>query len=255
MSESQILEFKERFSLNSHDCESLFLDHGYIPSKYRRNNFLATHQKKLFESNIVIAGCGATGQAYAALFARLGLGNITLIDHDTFEFSNLNRQSFCFENNLGKLKVLETKKEIGNINSAVNVKAFPKKIEDCNLEDLLKHADIIIDALDNIDSRLFLEDVCSKANKPYIHSGISGWCGQIKLVWPRDNFLKTSFTDKHSKVAKYNPTLSFTVSTLAGIVGSAAVKYLLGTLKQNNNFFCFFDLERAEFIFEKVPDE
>lgn len=240
-------KIEEKFLLKSRGSEEAIYSCGFIPERYKRNNLGVKNQKSLFNSSILIAGCGATGQSISSALARLGFGHIILFDPDIFEESNLNRQVFAFEENLGKKKVVETKKYLDKINKALIIEALDKKIETSLFKEKLKKADLVIDALDNFESRLFLENECKQNNKILIHSGISGWCCQVKVIKPGEDFLKESLSNKTSKkILERN--LAFSVYTLSGIISSICVKIITGQFNNNDKSFYFFDLENNDFI-------
>jgi|GEM_PF-554317 molybdopterin/thiamine biosynthesis adenylyltransferase len=239
------------FNLSPWETEKLILAAGFIPLKYKKNNLNLNDQKRAFNSKILIAGCGATGQAFAQSFARLGIGNIILFDPDRFEDTNLNRQIFSNESNLFASKAAETEKQLKNINSSVNINFYEKSIESQDFLTCLKDADLAVDALDNFKSRLYLEKKCSDKEKKFIHTAISGWCGQAKIVCPGEDFLLKTFGDKINNSPEESSNLFSAVMTLCGIVTSLSVKILLNKEKDSDRNFIFFDLEHFDFISEQ----
>jgi len=239
------------FNLSLNETENLILSNGFIPLKYKKNSFTSDDQKRLFNSKILIAGCGATGQALAQSFARLGIGNIMFFDPDSFEDTNLNRQIFSNESNLSASKAAETEKQLKNINSSVNINFYEKSIESDDFFNCIKDTDLVVDALDNFKSRFYLEKICRQKDKKFIHTAISGWSGQAKIVYPEEDFLLKTFGDKIYNSQEDSNNLFAAVMTLCGIVTSLSVKILLNKEKGLDRNFIFFDLEHFDFISEQ----
>ncbi|MGM0419345.1 MAG: ThiF family adenylyltransferase [Thermodesulfobacteriota bacterium] len=241
----------QELNLSLRETENLILSNGFIPLKYKKNSFTSDDQKRLFNSKILIAGCGATGQVFAQSYARLGIGSIIFFDPDSFEDTNLNRQFFSNESNLNASKAAETSKELKNINSSVNIKFYETRIESDDFVNCLENADLAVDALDNFKSRLYLEKICRKKEKKFIHTAISGWCGQAKIVYPGEDFLLKTFGDKTDNSQEESNNLFAAVMTLSGIVTSLTLKILLNKEQDSGRNFIFFDLEHFDFISEQ----
>ena len=208
-------------------------------------------QKKLFNSFVVIAGCGALGQAYAQSFARLGTGNIFIYDPDVFEETNFNRQIFCTSSNIGLSKAEETKKALEKINPDLNYHIFKNHIEDDNFLLSLKNSCIAVDALDNFKSRIYLEKACKELNKPLIHSAINGHTGQMRHISPGDDFLKKNYSkieDKNIETKNYFSS----VMIISSFVSFQVLNFLLGRNEKIRKGLVFFDLENFDFFEEEI---
>jgi len=140
-------------------------------------------QKKLSELTVLYAGCGV-GSAPAEASVRLGISNFILIDGDTVEAHNLNRQSFTFED-VGESKVKSLKKRINAINPKANVEAIHDLVSSKNVESLIKKADIIFDTIDFLDLEAIvqLHETANKFNKPIFSLFTAGF-GAVGIFIP-----------------------------------------------------------------------
>ena len=125
--------------------------------------------------------------------ARLGVGYIRAVDGDVFDETNLNRQLLSKEKNIGMSKAEEAVRRIGEINSHVEAEAVRCFIDSGNAADIVRGVDAVIDALDNPEARIILEEACESAGIPLIHGAIGGWNGQVAVVMPGDRLMKTLY--------------------------------------------------------------
>ncbi len=164
----------------------MLLENGIVPYRYIGNVrlFGLDGQLSLLKTAICIVGCGGLGGFILEYCARLGVGRITLADGDIFDESNLNRQLLCTEAGIGKSKAQSGRKRIEEINAAVEVKSFASFVDSANAAQILAGSDCVIDALDNIETRLLLQEACCKLNIPMIHGAIGNSQVQVTTVLP-----------------------------------------------------------------------
>jgi molybdopterin/thiamine biosynthesis adenylyltransferase len=125
-------------------------------------------QEKLSKSNVAIIGCGGIGGRAFELLVRSGIGNITIIDKDVYEPSNLNRQAFSSYEFIGIPKVNIAKKFALSINPTINVNAVCSEFNEKNAVQLLKGKDVVIDGLDSAFSRIILSRKARELRIPYV---------------------------------------------------------------------------------------
>ncbi|HZH94098.1 MAG TPA: HesA/MoeB/ThiF family protein [Tissierellaceae bacterium] len=202
-----------------------------LKHRYDRNKSLISQEDQdlLASKTIAVIGAGGLGGHLAELIARLGIGKLIIIDGDVFEESNLNRQRFSNENNLGKPKALEAKRELEKINSQVDIIAVHDTVSKKNGKDLLEGADLVLDGVDNARTRLLLEDLCNQLQIPLVHGAIGGWYGQVSVVMPGDWTLSTIYSDPDMEgVEKELGNPSFTPALIASYQVAEALKVVLG---------------------------
>lgn len=218
--------------------------------RYCRNELALSPEENLTlkEKSIAIVGLGGLGGYVAEAFARLGVKKITLIDHDVFEITNLNRQLNSYPDNLGQSKVQATQEQLKRVNPEISIKTYPVKLDESNAQALLGSHDIIMDCLDNIPTRLLLEATAEKLTLPLIHGAIGGWYGQVSVVLPGSQTLSKLYQNQEEKISSYWGNPVFIVSTIASIQVAEAVKVLIGRDNTLAGKLLFIDLETPEFI-------
>lgn len=186
----------------------------------------AEDMDKLNKSRVVVVGCGGLGGNVIEHLARVGIGSLTVVDGDVFTESNLNRQLLCTPDNLGESKALAAAKRIQQIDPSIAVAAVCDPLTKENAPALMADADLVIDCLDNIASRLILEDAASDAGLFIVHGAIKGWDLQAMLVPPSSGLLHELYAGADEDPEK--TSLSFTPAACAALEVSLAVKYLCG---------------------------
>jgi molybdopterin-synthase adenylyltransferase len=138
-------------------------------------------QLKLKKSQIAIIGCGGIGGAAIEMLARMGVGRLRIVDKDVFDLTNLNRQLMSNLKNVGKPKTGVTEHEIRSINPFLEVKAFNEELNHKNVSKIIKGSDLVVDALDNLLSRVVVSRCARKLDIPFIHGAIHGIMGQVTV--------------------------------------------------------------------------
>ena len=198
-----------------------------IMGRYERNMpaISPEEQAELAGKRVVIIGCGGLGGYIIELLARIGVGHLTVVDGDVFAESNLNRQLFSTEENLGQPKPLSAVRRLSIVNSEVSVRPIWEKLTEQNAEQILTGHDVAVDALDNGPSRLLLAAACRKVGIPLVSGSIGGWYGRVFVLEPehRADFL---WEDGNGQITFGN--LSCTAACVASVQVAETVKVLLG---------------------------
>ncbi|MGB8482091.1 MAG: HesA/MoeB/ThiF family protein, partial [Acinetobacter bohemicus] len=121
-------------------------------------------QEKLKLANVLIVGCGGIGCTSAELLARAGVGQITLIDADTIEISNLQRQIAYVEENIGFYKSEILAKRLKQINPHIRIESYSSKLDESNAEQLISTQDLVLDGCDNFTTRYLVNQICTQLN-------------------------------------------------------------------------------------------
>lgn len=198
--------------------------------RYSRNMKMLTLEENnmLGQCKVCVIGCGGLGGYIIEMLARLGVGYITAVDGDVFEESNLNRQLLSDTYTLGKSKAITAKERAAVVNPLIHVNSITARINDENALDILAGHDVIVDAVDNIQTRLLLQEKAKILNIPFVHGAIAGWYGQVTTILPGDdtlNLLYPSDDTKGIELELGNP--SFTPALVASIQVSEALKLLI----------------------------
>ena len=169
-----------------------------IKKRYKKNiGFLSeANQYQLLNSKVVIIGAGGLGGTVFEILARYGIGAITIIDFDSFDKTNLNRQILSCKKTLGRNKALAASDRGKEINPEISVNAINKRIDDNNSSELISGHDLICDCLGNIRDRFIVERAAKRLSIPMIHAAMAGTVGQITTIFPNDAGLKAIYGDE-----------------------------------------------------------
>ena len=136
-------------------------------------------QEKFKNAKITVIGCGGLGGLTIEMLARLGVGELVVVDEDEFDVSNLNRQTLSSTNNIGKSKSMEAKLRVENINPHVKVTDFSRHVDDSNIDMLIGDSRLVIDALDNVLTRAIVSRKAAEYKIPFVHGAVQGSLGQV----------------------------------------------------------------------------
>lgn len=204
---------------------------------------------QLRKKRVCVVGCGGLGGYVISNLARIGVENLTIVDCDVFEETNLNRQIFSNENNLGKKKVDVVKENISTINSSVKIVAIDKTLNSDNTREIIAGHDCIVDCLDNFKDRFWLAHACEQENLPIIYGAIAGWYGQVSTIFPGD----VAFVDIYGSmedgthVKDKSGNLSFTAASVASVQACECVKVLLNHKDLLRNKILMVDMYTTSF--------
>lgn len=230
------------------DVEVTALKNGICPSRYQRNigTIGISGQIKLLSSRAAVIGCGGLGGWIIEMLARAGVGEIVMIDPDFFDDNNLNRQLFSTEGNLGKSKALAAAERVAAVNSVVDTFVCVTFLDEKNGRGLLEGSSVVIDALDNNNSRRNASRICRELGIPFVHGAIGGMFGQVGVFYPGDRPLweNDDVPDKGVETETGNP--SFTPAFIASLQVSEAIKVLSVPEKALKGELLWFDLTNLE---------
>jgi len=141
-------------------------------------------QKKLKDSHVLIAGVGGLGSLSSTYLTRAGIGHITIVDHDHVELADLNRQILYQDENIGERKVDSAHKRLLGMNPHVEITPIFEKIQKENVLSIVKGAQVVVDGLDNFETRFLLNDYAVKYRIPWVYGGCLGAEGQTMTILP-----------------------------------------------------------------------
>jgi molybdopterin/thiamine biosynthesis adenylyltransferase len=218
--------------------------------RYDRNFKTLTFEEneRLGKCRVCVIGCGGLGGYIIEMLGRIGVGYITAVDKDVFEESNLNRQILSDVPSLGKSKAQKAKERMKDVNPLIVVNSIEDGFCSENAENILKGHDVIVDALDNVETRLLLQQKAEELRIPLVHGAIAGWYAQVTTVFPGDRTLDLIYRNKNLKGAEKelgNP--SFTPALAASIQVSEVIKILIGRGDLLRKKLLFINLFEQEF--------
>lgn len=143
-------------------------------------------QARLLGARVLIVGAGGLGSPAALYLAAAGVGRIGIVDHDTVELSNLQRQVLHTSDRVGSLKTQSARQTLRALNPSVQVDTYDVSLNVSNAEEIVDGYDLVIDGTDNFQARYLLNDVCVKLHRPYVYASIFRFEGQLSVFWPSE---------------------------------------------------------------------
>jgi molybdopterin-synthase adenylyltransferase len=212
-------------------------------------------QEKLKKAKVLVAGAGGLGSPICIYLAAAGVGTIRLVDRDTVDLSNLNRQILHGRGDINRPKVNSARDKLGNLNKAVTIEALQQTITEENIHNLVESCDVIVDALDNMPTRYLLNKAAIAHRIPFIHGAVSGFEGKVMTVLPgRTACLRCMF--RGDVPAEKFPVIGVTPGIIGLIQATEVIKYLAGAGDLLTNRLLRYDglaLSFTEFKIKKNP--
>lgn len=197
-----------------------------IPEQFQNNlGILSEDDYRIInEIKILLIGAGGLGGHFANTLVRLGIGNLCIVDFDVYDESNINRQLFSNHLTVGSYKVEVVKEELNKINSQCVVNVKTARIEDIPLLEL-EDFDYIVDAVDNVETKIYISGLAFKLNKPLLHAACGGWYGQVGWILPGNGLIKVLYDNEEGLENRLkNP--AFNPAVIANIMVSEFVKFI-----------------------------
>jgi len=209
-------------------------------------------QLKLKWSHVIVAGLGGLGCPASTYLACAGVGHITIIDSDNVELSNLNRQILHWDDNIGDRKVDSAVQKLTQLNPSIEVTPMYVRITENNAADIIKGADVVIDAMDNFATRFILNQACVAEKIPFIHGGIWGLYGQVTTIIPGQTpCLNCVFPQKREEHKPF-PVFGTTAALIATIQSIEAIKLLAGFGQTLTGRMLYIDQVKMQFYFRDL---
>ena len=165
-----------------------YIGDGYWEIASRQMSIVTRSEQERFkDAKITVIGCGGIGGETIEMLARMGIGELVLVDEDAFDLSNLNRQTLASIADLGLDKNAVAAEKVRLINPYVKVTTFNEHVDQSNIDKIIGDSDIVIDALDNVLTRVIVSRKAKEKGIPYIHGAIHGTLGQITVFLPNSN--------------------------------------------------------------------
>ncbi|MBW2736230.1 MAG: ThiF family adenylyltransferase [Deltaproteobacteria bacterium] len=242
---------------------------------FGRNRGLVSmeEQRRLRGARVAIIGAGGVGGIHALTLARLGVGHFRLVDPDTFDLVNFNRQSGATMQTLGQPKASSVAAQVHAINPDAEVEAFNLPLDEGNVCSLLQNVDLVVDGLDffALDARITTYGQCEEQGTPVVTSGPLGMSATMHIFAP-GGMSFTRYFDLHAGMSEldrfvaflvgltprltqrpymdinqlsleghYGPSLGAACALCAGVVGVEALRVLLGRpgLKRAPHYYQF----------------
>lgn len=201
-------------------------------------------QENLRNSRVIIVGCGALGTNTVVTLARAGVGELTLVDRDFVELSNLHRTALFSEGDVGRSKASVIQERIEEINSSVSTKALPTDLDSLNAKRILSGHDLILDCTDNLLTRYLLNDFSVKFEVPWIYAAVIETMGMTMNIDPAQGpCFRCLFPERPQSGTLPTCDTAGVINTIPQVISAIqsteAVKFLVGKEVDINTLVTF----------------
>lgn len=208
-------------------------------------------QQQLKHSSVLVVGAGALGTVISSHLVRAGIGKLRIIDRDYVELSNLQRQMLFDEDDVKQAlpKAIAAKKKLEAINREVEIDAIVAHVTSANLNQFIDDVDLVLDGTDNFATRLLLNDMCFKYDKPFAYGGVVGSRGMTALFIPGKTACLSCFVKEGANEGETCDTVGViapAVDLVASYQVVEAMKYLTGNESALRHTLRTFDVWKNE---------
>lgn len=208
-------------------------------------------QRKLLAGKVLLVGAGGLGAPAALYLAAAGVGKLGIVDFDTVDLSNLQRQVLHHSNDVGRPKVASATDAIRDINPDVEVVSYPTALSSENVMDIIADYDVVVDGSDNFATRYLINDACVMASKPNVHGSVFLFEGQATVFLPGQGCYRCLYPNPPPPGLVPNCQEAGVLGVLPGIIGliqaTEAIKIILGIGESLAGRLLLFDALSMEF--------
>ncbi len=189
-------------------------------------------QERLLNAKVLVVGAGGLGSPVSLYLAAAGIGTIGVVDSDSVELNNLQRQILHSTRDVGRPKAESAKERLNALNPDVKVISYKTRLKSENILDIIKGYDIIVDGSDNFPTRYLVNDACVISKKPLSHGGIFRYDGQAMTIVPEEGpCYRCLFQEPPPPDASPSCQEAGILGAVAGVIGviqaNEVLKYIL----------------------------
>ena len=192
-------------------------------------------QRKLKAASVVVVGAGGIGSAVVPALAGAGIGQLTIIDDDAVDRTNLQRQPIFRDDQIGQSKAELAEAFVRSLNPQVEVSGVQERLTADNAEDLLGRHDLVIDGCDNFATRLVVGDTLTRLRTPLVSAAAVQFQGQVALFrgWEADKpcyrcFVGDAFDADDCDTCAEQGVLGALTATVGGFAALMAIRTIVG---------------------------
>ena len=187
-------------------------------------------QRSLKDSTVTVMGVGGLGSPASMYLAAAGVGRIILVDFQSPELSNLNRQVLHWEGDVekGTMKVVSAAEKLRELNSGIEIVPKVAKIGVDDLCTTVEDSAVIVDCLDNFEARKMLNVHCVRTQVPFVHAAVEGFTGQLTVIVPGETPCLDCLFPRSPAKRPLIPIIGFTAGVFGCMEACEAVKLITG---------------------------
>ncbi len=209
-------------------------------------------QEKLLDAKVLVVGAGGLGCPVALYLAAAGVGTIGIVDNDTVEISNLQRQIAHFTKDIDVPKVESAKEKMLAINPELEIRTYQLMLVADNIRDIIRDYDFVIDGTDNFPTKFLVNDACVMEKIPFSHGGILRFDGQTMTVVPGESSCyRCTFRSPPPPDAVPTCSQAGVLGAIAGMLGTIqateALKFITGAGSLLTDTLLSFDAKTMNF--------
>jgi adenylyltransferase/sulfurtransferase len=218
-------------------------------------------QQKLLQSRVLVIGAGGLGSPLLLYLAAAGVGTLGVVDNDSVDLSNLQRQIVHATESIGTPKVESARRTLAHINPEVKIETHALRLDESNAAELIASYDIVADGSDNFATRYLLNDLCYRLRKPLIGAALSPFDGQLSTfkayLGPPHPCYRCLFREAPPPESVSRCETAGILGAIAGVMGTLqateVLKELLGLGESLSGTLLVYDALRAGFHSIKLP--
>ncbi|PTU64225.1 molybdopterin biosynthesis protein MoeB [Chromobacterium sp. Panama] len=235
----------------SHIHEDTQFDRERYLSQLKLPDLGEAGQARLKRARVLIIGAGGLGSPVALYLAAAGVGTLTLVDHDTVDKSNLQRQILHTSDRIGLAKVESAWITLRALNPEVNVGRLQRRFDFSLAQEIVPDHDVVVDGTDNFTTRYLVNHVCHRFNKYCVHGSVYQWQGQVAVFGGEGPCYECVFPEAPDGEMAPNCAEGGVLGAVTGIVGAAmaceVIKLLCGIEGGLTGAMASFDLKGMDF--------
>ncbi len=197
-------------------------------------------QERLSNATVLVVGAGGLGAPVLTYLACAGVGTIRLVDGNTVDETNLNRQFLHTSTDMGRKKSESAYEKLHALNEHIAIQAACESISHDNAARLLDGVDVVVDCVDNDPTRLLVNRVCLRCDIPLVEAGVRDFCGYVMAVRRESSCLRCMGLRSEAEPPK-TPIIGCTAGILGSMQSSVCIQILLGIGKPPWGSMLLFD--------------
>lgn len=219
-----------------------------------------TGQLRLQSARVLVIGAGGLGSPVLTYLAAAGIGHLSIVDADTINLSNLNRQFLHDTADIGQQKATSAQAKLSRLNPDIDIIPLVQSVSPENVDQLVAPFDLVIDCVDNLVTRHCVNAACIRLGKPLVEAGVAGFMGFVMTYLPGQGPCYGCLNPgiSMSPISQTPPAVLGATAGIAGTIQAAeAIKVLLGMPDTLTGQVLFFDAQTMDFekfILNQNPD-
>lgn len=184
-------------------------------------------QDRLKASKVLVVGAGGLGSPVLTYLVAAGVGRIHIIDNDLISTSNLNRQFLYGPMDVGRYKAEIAAVKLSENNPEITVSGHTQRLNVDNVDAMLTDIDVVVDCVDNVETRLILNKACLNHNIPLVEGGVEGFYGFVTVIG-RESACLECMGYSATEAKGPSPVIGVTAGVIGCIQAQECIKLLLG---------------------------